>query len=160
MDSTSSLRTSIVTVGRKKAVNLRNIVNYSLCAMVDGPPTPPPTSAAEIQDEERAQAQLLTQLSSEPPAQSSPQPSTSDSSPVPPPATPEAPSQAPLNIYPLVLPSLVDLASQGNFQELIAQAENADINVLPRSPIHTHHVHPHLRQIMMSTKLAYFSQRH
>jgi COP9 signalosome complex subunit 8 len=78
------------------------------------PPTPPPTSATEFQDEERAQEQAQAQP---------PEPATSS-----PPQSSE-PSQPTQTLYQSILPTLIDLGDRKNFQELVEQAEAADLDV-------------------------------
>jgi COP9 signalosome complex subunit 8 len=74
--------------------------------MANGPPTPPPTTEAEIQDEARQPAESAVPA---PPPQ--PVPSRDDA------------------YWQNILPTIADLASQSNFQEIIHVAENADLNV-------------------------------
>ncbi|KAG6833654.1 hypothetical protein H0H87_002850 [Tephrocybe sp. NHM501043] len=79
--------------------------------MANGPPTPPPTTEAEIQDEARlnqaAQGATTT---------------------VPPPAPTPTPPAEP-DVFQEVFPVILELASQSNFRGLIQAAENATINV-------------------------------
>ena len=96
-----------------------------------GPPTPPPTSAIEIEDAARA---------SLPPVQPPPaQPEGEETPPVAPPTTEPAPqdslpqpSPQPVQqktSYELLFPSVAELARSGNITELIAFAERADLSV-------------------------------
>jgi COP9 signalosome complex subunit 8 len=77
--------------------------------MANGPPTPPPTTAAELQDEARA---------SQPTSQA-----TGSTPTVPPPAPPKQDS------YQYIFPVIASLASQSNFTALIRTAEHSDLNV-------------------------------
>jgi COP9 signalosome complex subunit 8 len=72
--------------------------------MANGPPTPPPTTATELQDEARGNSS------------------------VPPPAS-TAPTNSKLDPYQHIFPAIADLASQSNFQDLIQTAEISDLNV-------------------------------
>jgi COP9 signalosome complex subunit 8 len=88
--------------------------------MNNGPPTPPPSSATEIEDAARAQAQSALPETPATPA-TDPEPpvvSTSDS---------DMPVQ--VNVYHNMLPALCDLAEEGNFKGLVLKAELADLNV-------------------------------
>ncbi|KAG6854718.1 hypothetical protein C0991_002431 [Blastosporella zonata] len=78
--------------------------------MANGPPTPPPTTEAEIQDEARASA--------ENPANAT---ITAFASASPPSIQPDA--------FQATFPTIVNLASQSDFRRLIEVAENANINV-------------------------------
>ena len=73
--------------------------------MANGPPTPPPTTATELQDEARESLSIQS-----PPSSSSIAPTKQDP-------------------YQLVFPAIADLASQSNFQDLIETAETSDLNV-------------------------------
>jgi COP9 signalosome complex subunit 8 len=72
--------------------------------MANGPPTPPPTTATELQDEARGNLN------------------------VPPPASTAPTKQDP---YQHIFPDIADLASQSNYQDLIQTAEISDLNVWP-----------------------------
>jgi len=69
--------------------------------MTNGPPTPPPTTATELQDEARG------------------------NSIVPPPVSTAPTKHDP---YQHIFPAIADLASQSNFQDLIQNAEIGDLN--------------------------------
>lgn len=73
--------------------------------MVNGPPTPPPTNAAELQDEQRGNP-------------SSALPDTSD-------------AEITQDEYRYILPTIEELASKGNFHDVILVAERSDLNVRP-----------------------------
>jgi hypothetical protein len=77
-----------------------------------GPPTPPPISETELQDQARTEA------------------STAPPVPAPAPAPPTATQsrQPTQDAYHFILPKIADLAGQGEFSELIRVAENADLN--------------------------------
>ncbi|KAG6877733.1 hypothetical protein C0993_004550 [Termitomyces sp. T159_Od127] len=70
--------------------------------MVHGPPTPPPTTETEIQDQARVAVEDLP---------------------------PPVPSTTQLDAFQTVFPTIVDLASEANFQSLIQVAENANLQV-------------------------------
>jgi COP9 signalosome complex subunit 8 len=74
-----------------------------------GPPTPPPTTAAELLDEEKDK-----------------EPATA---PVPPVKSPQDPPQPKQDSYQLVFPAIADLASKGDFRELIHVVERTEIVV-------------------------------
>ncbi|KAI0076455.1 hypothetical protein K474DRAFT_1662981 [Panus rudis PR-1116 ss-1] len=115
-----------------------------------GPPTPPPSSAQEIQDAQRAPAS--TDTASEPPASQSSEasqievdpttepipasttpaavasslPPVAESQPqVPPFRTPHIPEAG---VYQALFPTLVDLASKRDYARLIEAAETGDLN--------------------------------
>lgn len=71
--------------------------------MANGPPTPPPTTEAEIQDEARSAAETAVAISALPQ-------STRD------------------DAYQAVFPAIADLASQSKFPELIELAEVTELN--------------------------------
>jgi hypothetical protein len=79
-----------------------------MTTMANGPPTPPPTSATEIQDQEKDKT-----LNSGP-----------ETSPDPPPQS--QPRQDP---YELTFPTIAHLAAEGEFHELIRVAEQTEMNV-------------------------------
>jgi hypothetical protein len=92
----------------------------SKLTMNNGPPTPPLSSATEIEDAARSQAQSAAPETPVEPT-TDPEPplaSTSDS---------DMPVQ--VNIYHNMLPALCDLAEEENFQSLVLKAELADLNV-------------------------------
>ncbi|KAG5719599.1 hypothetical protein E4T56_gene8948 [Termitomyces sp. T112] len=72
--------------------------------MANGPPTPPPTTETEIQDQARVIAEI-------PPTAT----------------TPLLPASAQPDAFQAAFPVIVDLASQSNFQGLIQVAENANL---------------------------------
>jgi len=89
----------------------RGAVNLN--AMANGPPTPPPTSATELQDEARSQAPSNT---------------------VQPVSTPRAAPQAIQSrqlsdVYHRVLHKLANLAGHNDYQALVRLAEKTDLNV-------------------------------
>ncbi|KAF5358456.1 hypothetical protein D9756_001449 [Leucocoprinus leucothites] len=73
--------------------------------MVNAPPTPPPTSATELQDQSRSQAQAS---SSNLPASTSPATTGQES-------------------FPATFPLIVDLAGKGQYNELLLKAEETDV---------------------------------
>ncbi|KAG6851289.1 hypothetical protein H0H93_011725 [Arthromyces matolae] len=73
--------------------------------MVNGPPTPPPTTETEIQDEARNSAENIQSVASD-----------SISS-----------TTTPQDAFQAVFPTIIDLASQSNFHGLIRAAESACI---------------------------------
>jgi hypothetical protein len=76
--------------------------------MANGPPTPPPTTVTELQDEARGNAI------------------------VPPPVVPasaEGTVSTNQDPYQQVFPGIADLASQSNYHDLIQTAEISDLNV-------------------------------
>jgi len=75
-----------------------------------GPPTPPPTTAAEIADEARTSAPVV-----------------SESTAVPPPAPPVQPKQGLQDTYQLLFPTLGNLAYQNDYRQIIEVAERGDI---------------------------------
>lgn len=77
--------------------------------MANGPLTPPPTTAAELQDEARS-----VDAGGEVPAVA---PQT---------ASVQAPAQ---DIYQRIFPAISELATQSNFEDLINTAESSDLNV-------------------------------
>jgi len=74
--------------------------------MANGPPTPPPTTEAEIQDEARQHAETVA-------------PST---------PAPQVVSTEEDAYWQSIFPTIADLASESNFEELIRIAESADLN--------------------------------
>ncbi|KAH7911416.1 hypothetical protein BJ138DRAFT_1150703 [Hygrophoropsis aurantiaca] len=82
--------------------------------MAQGPPTPPPMSATELQDEARDSSitDTPTPLDAPPPASSN-DPTQTD------------PSQ---DIYQQLFPRIVDLVSRGDFVEITRIAESRDLN--------------------------------
>lgn len=97
-----------------------------------GPPTPPPTSAIEIQDAQR-EVSVPPAATTAPPEVSTTENATTAPTDEPiaveEPAQPEPTPTTPLNTYQLLFPTLADLASKGNFQELIEIAERGDLTV-------------------------------
>ncbi|KAG5637766.1 hypothetical protein H0H81_003333 [Sphagnurus paluster] len=85
--------------------------------MANGPPTPPPTTEAEIQDEARSAAETAVAISALPQ-------STRD------------------DAYQAVFPAIADLASQSKFPELIELAEVTELNVCHGEIILQVHNHP------------------
>ena len=96
-----------------------------------GPPTPPPSSATEIEDAART---------SLPPPQAPPaEPATEPQAPPAPspPVVEEAPQDAPLppvvkptqTSYELLFPTIAGLARSGSLTELVEVAERADLSV-------------------------------
>ena len=116
-----------------------------------GPPTPPPSSATEIEDAAR---------SSLPPPQAPPSdPVAEPQAAATPPAEPtpqKEPSQIAVETvqppqktsYELLLPTIAELARTGSLQELVEVAERADINVRSRYQLGSH------REIILSSVLA------
>ncbi|KII88141.1 hypothetical protein PLICRDRAFT_41266 [Plicaturopsis crispa FD-325 SS-3] len=99
--------------------------------MANGPPTPPPTTAAEMLDDVRTSALESTDTAATPPSGSGPTPAdttapTSIPS-APAPATPATPQQF-TTIYHRVFPTLARFAEEGNIKGLIFCAEEADQN--------------------------------
>lgn len=99
-----------------------------------GPPTPPPSSALEIQDAQReasvpppAAAQSET-TAAEPADHAQNEEPIAVEPTVQPDSTPEVATQS-LNVYQLLFPTLADLASKGSYRELVDVAERADWNV-------------------------------
>jgi COP9 signalosome complex subunit 8 len=81
-----------------------------------GPPTPPPTTAAEIADEARTSAPIVNEPSAA----------------VPPPAAPASvqPKQGPQqDTYQLLFPTLGNLAYQNDYRQIIDVAERGDLKV-------------------------------
>lgn len=74
--------------------------------MAQGPPTPPPTTETEIQDQARVAVENLPTASA-----------------------PTMPSTTQLDVFQTAFPAIVDLASRSNFQNLIQVAENANLQV-------------------------------
>lgn len=72
--------------------------------MANGPPTPPPTTEIELQDE--ARGNLSSELT----------------------AT-VLPTGAGEDLYQNTFPNIANLASQSNYQSLIQTAENSELNV-------------------------------
>ncbi|CAL1705759.1 unnamed protein product [Somion occarium] len=98
-----------------------------------GPPTPPPSSALEIQDAQReasvpppAAAQSET-TAAEPADHAQNEEPIAVEPTVQPDSTPEVATQS-LNVYQLLFPTLADLASKGSYRELVDVAERADWN--------------------------------
>ncbi|KAJ3797205.1 hypothetical protein GGU11DRAFT_87476 [Lentinula aff. detonsa] len=89
--------------------------------MANGPPTPPPTTDVEIQDEARMNdaSALAVEASSDPASQSA-----SNAAPQPPPSPPIQ-LQDP---YQLIFPRIAELSSQKRWIELIDIAEMTEIN--------------------------------
>jgi hypothetical protein len=83
--------------------------------MVNGPPTPPPTSVTELQDEARTRA-----------------PIASPAAPVASATTVTQPRQS-TDAYQYILPKLVNLAAQNDFGALVRLAEQTDLNVRKKS---------------------------
>jgi COP9 signalosome complex subunit 8 len=75
--------------------------------MANGPPTPPPTTATELQDEARGNSTV----------------------PPPVPASAEGTASTIQDPYEQIFPAIADLASQSNFHDLIQTAEISDLNV-------------------------------
>ena len=102
-----------------------------------GPPTPPPSSATEIEDAAR------TTL---PPPQAAPATEPVAPAPAPPPpeqTQPTIPNQtAPKTAYELLFPSITELARSGSVRDLIQVAERGDLSVCIRSSRGSRH-HPH-----------------
>jgi COP9 signalosome complex subunit 8 len=74
--------------------------------MANGPPTPPPTTVTELQDEARENPTVQ-----------------------PPPSSSSTTAPTKQDPYQVVFPAIADLASQYNFQGLIETAEISDLNV-------------------------------
>lgn len=70
--------------------------------MANGPPTPPLTTATELQDEARGNSSVQAPVSTVPTKQ---------------------------DPYQHIFPAIADLAAQSNFQDLIQSAEISDLNV-------------------------------
>lgn len=91
--------------------------------MANGPLTPPPTTAAELQDEARS-ADVDTSSSLETPvavtAPVAPQAQTSSS--VQPPAQ---------DYYQRIFPAIAERATESKLEDLIHLAESSDLNVRP-----------------------------
>ena len=98
-----------------------------------GPPTPPPTSAIEIQDAQREASvppvAATTAPPEVPPAEGASEAQADEPIVVEQPSQPAPPPGPPLNTYQLLFPALAELASQGKFQELIERAERGDLSV-------------------------------
>jgi COP9 signalosome complex subunit 8 len=77
--------------------------------MVNAPPTPPPTTATELQDQSRSQPQAPSSNPTNPPSSS-----TQDS-------------------FPATFPLIVDLASKTQYRELVVKAEETDVLVRRQS---------------------------
>lgn len=100
-----------------------------------GPPTPPPSSATEIQDAARTTAP--------PPALATEPEAPAPAAPVPEQAQPAVVSQtAQKTSYELLFPSIVDLARLGRAMDLIQVLERADLSVCTYS-LHKCQQHPH-----------------
>lgn len=88
--------------------------------MVNAPPTPPPTTATELQDQSRSL------------------PQASSSNPPPPPA------QTTQDSFPATFPLIVDFAAKAQYRELILKAEETDVLVrrlsYPETPQDESHV--------------------
>jgi COP9 signalosome complex subunit 8 len=84
--------------------------------MVNGPPTPPPTSATELQDEARTRAPVASPAAPAAPVASATTTTTTQ---------PRQPTDA----YQYILPKLVNLAAQNDFGALVRLAEQTDLNV-------------------------------
>jgi COP9 signalosome complex subunit 8 len=83
--------------------------------MVNGPPTPPPTSATELQDEARTRAPVASPAASAAPVASA--------------TTTTTQPRQPTDAYQYILPKLVNLAAQNDFGALVRLAEQTDLNV-------------------------------
>ncbi|KAJ3728483.1 COP9 signalosome [Lentinula raphanica] len=92
--------------------------------MANGPPTPPPTTDVEIQDEARMSDAAAP---TSPFVESSDQPSEASSS-IQPPPPPQSVQQQ--DSYQLILPKIAELASQKQWLELIHVAEITEINAV------------------------------
>ena len=96
-----------------------------------GPPTPPPSSATEIQDATRTSvppqaAQAAATEAAAPDAQPAPEQVQ---------AATNASSNTNKTSYQLIFPSLLILARSGTTKELIQMAERADLNVCSNTAI-------------------------
>lgn len=106
-----------------------------------GPPTPPPSSAIEIQDAQREVSVPPPATTTAPPADEVPVAETATPTQADEPIAieetnePEPPPPTPLNTYQLLFPTLADLASKGDYQELIEVAERGDLNVNPYTSV-------------------------
>ncbi|KAJ3515732.1 hypothetical protein NLJ89_g1574 [Agrocybe chaxingu] len=87
--------------------------------MVNGPPTPPPTTAAELQDEARIASTSTADQA----------PAVHASDPPPPQAAPETR----LEIYQDVLPALIDSLARNEYNRLVLVAEEADLEARQRA---------------------------
>ena len=83
--------------------------------MVNGPPTPPPTSATELQDEARTRAPVASPAAPAAPVASA--------------TTTTTQPRQPTDAYQYILPKLVNLAAQNDFGALVRLAEQTDLNV-------------------------------
>ncbi|OBZ69262.1 COP9 signalosome complex subunit 8 [Grifola frondosa] len=87
-----------------------------------GPPTPPPTTATELEDAARTSVPpQVTPIVAE--VQTPPTPSES----APPQAPPTSAQERKKTSYELLFPKLAELAVNGNFEELIQVAERGDL---------------------------------
>src|ERR1700685_2748363 len=78
-----------------------------------GPPTPPPTTAAEIADEARTSAPVVSEPSAA----------------IPPPAASVQPKQGLQDTYQHLFPALGNLAYQNDYRQIIEVAERGDLKV-------------------------------
>ena len=105
-----------------------------------GPPTPPPSSATEIEDAARtsippplAQAEAQPDTEAQPTPEAPPSETTAQQSP------PEAaPQPAQQTAYELLFPSIAELARSGSLKELVQVAERADLSVRLFTQVYAH----------------------
>ncbi|KAI0093902.1 hypothetical protein BDY19DRAFT_919504 [Irpex rosettiformis] len=98
---------------------------------MSGPPTPPPSSALELEDAARTTAAIEATLpTTVPPGPDAQEELTEQPADPAQPVVIPPPSVSPINPYKQAFTAIIDLASHDRFEELAQNAESADLNVI------------------------------